>query len=216
MNRIFIGYESGSDIAFRVLRASLLKHASAPLEIRPLELSSLDFHRAHDPLASTEFTYTRFLVPSLCGFQGTALYMDCDMLCLGDVMELFALGLDGLALRVVKHVHEPVSAVKMGGKTQSRYPRKNWSSLMLLDCARLTAWTKEAVQGRSASWLHRFEPIADSLIGELPARWNALDRRDADTRLIHYTSGGPWLDACKDHPCAAIWFEHLSALDGTP
>ena len=40
------------------------------------------------PCQSTEFTYTRFLVPYLCGYQGKAIFIDCDMLCLGDIAEL--------------------------------------------------------------------------------------------------------------------------------
>jgi lipopolysaccharide biosynthesis glycosyltransferase len=138
--------------------------------------------------------------------------MDSDMLCLADVTELFALDLEPYALRVVKHAHEPAESVKMGGKPQTRYPRKNWSSLMLLNCPRLTAWTKENVETRAARWLHRFEPIPDESIGDLPAEWNALDRCDPGTKVIHYTGGGPWLSAYANHPCAAAWFKHRDAL----
>ena len=82
---IFIGWDSRFPEPADVLRYSLLKHSSIPLEIRYLKLDELELHRQHDPLASTEFTYSRFLVPHLCKFQGTALFLDNDMLCLGDV-----------------------------------------------------------------------------------------------------------------------------------
>lgn len=213
--RIFIGYEDKQQIAFEVLRFSIERYSSAPLDIRPLHLRVLEgdigFRRPPDPLQSTEFTYTRFLVPYLCGYKGVALYMDCDMVCLADIMELFALDLSRHWLRVVKHDHRPTSTVKMDGKVQTSYPRKNWSSLMLLNCRQLTCWTKEAVESASGRWLHRFEPIPDERIGDIASTWNVLDRYDAETRIIHYTAGGPWLAECRHHSYGDLWFRHLEA-----
>lgn len=118
--RIFIGYDSTQDIAYRVLRFSLLRHASIEIDIRPLVLPEImarhRWHRPHDPQQSTEFTYTRFLVPYLCGFEGTALFMDSDMLCLGDIAPLAKENLSECALRVVKHDQRPTSTIKMGGQ----------------------------------------------------------------------------------------------------
>lgn len=208
MNRIFIGWDPREDIAYHVLKYSLEKHSSQPLQIEPLVLTALDFPREPDPLASTEFTYTRFLAPHLCGFKGRALYMDCDMLCLADIAEVFALDLNGYALRVVKHDHRPTSKVKMDGRPQTQYPRKNWSSFMLLNCERLTMWTRENVLTQPARWLHRFEPIPDEDIGEIPRQWNVLDRYDADTKLIHYTEGGPWFEAYRHHPFGDLWLRY--------
>jgi hypothetical protein len=134
--RIFVGYEDRQAIAYEVLKYSLEKHSSSPLDIRPLRLRTLaeaiGFKRPHDPLQSTEFTYTRFLVPFLCDFKGSALYLDSDMLCLGDITELFELDLSTYWLRVVKHDYHPTTRIKMGDRIQTDYPRKNWSSLMLL------------------------------------------------------------------------------------
>ncbi len=205
MHRIFVGYDSREDIAYRVLKYSLEQHASEPLDIRPLVLRELDFPRPLDPLQSTEFTYTRFLVPHLCGFEGTALFMDCDMLAVGDIAEIFHLDLQDYALRVYKHDHRPTAAIKMDGKPQTQYPRKNWSSFMLMNCGRLTAWSKEAVLTQPARWLHRFEPIPDEQIGDIPKGWNVLDHYDAGTKLIHYTEGGPWFDRYKAHPYGDVW-----------
>lgn len=215
MNRVFVGYDSREDVAYQVLRYSLRKHASAPLDIRPLILKDLDLRR-EDPLASTEFTYSRFLVPHLCGYQGLAVFMDCDMVCPADMNEIFSLDMSDYWLRVVKHDHKPTSAVKMDGKPQTQYPRKNWSSFMLLNCEKLTLWTREAVQTKPPRWLHRFEDIPDERIGDIPATWNVLDRYDADTKLIHYTEGGPWFEQYKDHPYGDIWLgyyrEYLATL----
>ena len=205
MLRIFIGWDSRFPEPADVLRHSLLKHASIPLDIRYLKLDELDLNRVHDPRASTEFTYSRFLVPHLCGFKGKAVFMDNDMLCFSDVRELDDLDMDGLALRVVKHDYQPGNTVKMYGCEQSSYPRKNWSSLMLMNCERLSLWTKEVVATRTGAYLHRFQDIPDEEIGEIPDTWNTLDWMDDRTKLIHYTNGGPWFEAYRDHPHAGVW-----------
>ncbi len=205
--RIFIGFDSREAECSDILAYSLRAHSSIPLDVRYLDLRQLDFNRTQDPLQSTEFTYTRFLVPYLCGYQGKAIFMDCDMLCLGDIAELDALDMSDFALRVVQHDYKPTAATKMDGKAQTVYPRKNWSSLMLMNCARLKLWTKQVVETQSGAYLHRFQDIPDDQIGELPKTWNTLDWMDENTKLIHYTSGGPWFEACRDHPYGAVWLE---------
>jgi lipopolysaccharide biosynthesis glycosyltransferase len=206
MLRIFIGWDSRFPEPADVLSYSLRKHASIPLDIRYLKLDELDLHRQHDPLASTEFTYSRFLVPYLCGYEGKALFMDNDMLCFGDIRELDELDMRNLALRVVKHDHQPTNTVKMYGAVQTRYPRKNWSSLMIMNCAKLKLWTKEIVETQTGAYLHRFQDIPDEQIGEIPGTWNTLDWMDGSTKLIHYTNGGPWFREYEDHPHADVWF----------
>ena len=183
--RVFIGFDSREAECSDVLAYSLRAHSSIPLDIRYLDLRRLDFDRPRDPLQSTEFTYTRFLVPHLCGYQGKAVFMDCDMLCLGDIKELDELDMSGLTLRVVKHDYQPTAATKMDGKAQTVYSRKNWSSLMLMNCGRLGLWTKETVETQSGAYLHRFQGIPDEEIGEIPKTWNTLDWMDADTKLVH-------------------------------
>ena len=206
MLRIFIGWDSRFPEPADVLRYSLLKHSSIPLDIRYLKLDELKLNRTHDPLASTEFTYSRFLVPYLCNFQGKAIFMDNDMLCLGDVKELDDLDMSQHALRVVQHDYQPANGVKMYGCVQTSYPRKNWSSLMLMNCAKLRLWTKDVVETQTGAYLHRFQDIADELIGEMPKTWNTLDWMDATTKLIHYTNGGPWFEQYENHEHAGVWY----------
>jgi len=208
-HRIFIGYDPSQHISYEVLRFSLHKHASEPLDIQPIDAERLtDWNRASDPLASTPFTYTRFLVPYLVDYEGIALFMDGDMLALGDISELFRLPMDDLALRVRQHDYSPSETVKMGGKVQTQYPRKNWSSLMLMNCAKLTAWTKEAVETQTGAWLHRFEAIPDEQIGDISEEFNVLDHMTGPTKLLHYTSGGPWLEGCEGCDHADLWHSY--------
>lgn len=212
MLRIFIGWDSRFPEPADVLRHSLLEHASIPLDIRFLKLDDVGLDRTPDPRASTEFTYSRFLVPHLCGFAGKAIFMDNDMLCFADIKELDDLDMDGLALRVVKHDYRPVNAVKMYGCEQSSYPRKNWSSLMIMNCGKLTLWSKEVVATQTGAYLHRFQDIPDEQIGEIPSVWNSLDHLDENTKMIHYTNGGPWFEAYRDHPHADVWCRARDAM----
>lgn len=212
MLRIFIGWDSRFPEPADVLAFSLRRHSSIPLEIHYLKLEDLNLHRKHDPLASTEFTYSRFLPPHLCNFQGKAIFMDNDMLAFGDVAELDALDMSNLTLRVVQHEYRPENTVKMYGCPQTSYPRKNWSSLMIMNCAKLKLWSKEVVETQTGAYLHRFQDIADDQIGHVPAEWNMLDEMDDKTKLIHYTNGGPWFDAYKDHPHAAVWYRERDLM----
>lgn len=213
---VFIGWDSRFPEPADVLARSIQDHATIPVRIRFLKYRELQrdhgFDREYDPLASTEFTYTRFLVPYLMGYRGKALFLDNDMLCMGDIAELDRLDMAPYALRVVKHDHRPAEGVKMYGCPQTSYPRKNWSSLMLMDCERLTLWTKEVVETASGAYLHRFQDIADDRIGDVPPCWNRLDGYDEDTRLIHWTSGGPWFDEYRDCPGAHLWLEARERL----
>jgi hypothetical protein len=215
-HRIFLGYDPSQHIAYEVLKYSLEKHAREPIDVQPVDQDKIPgWNRKLDPLQSTPFTYTRFLVPWLCDYEGIALFMDSDMLALDDISELFHLPMDGLALRVRKHEYNPEATVKMGGKVQTQYPRKNWSSLMLMNNPELRVWSKDAVETQSGAWLHRFEPIPDEKIGDISEEWNVLDHMTGRTKLLHYTSGGPWLPGCEDADHADLWHQYREEYEST-
>lgn len=209
--RIFIGWDSRFPAPGQVLAYTLRKHASGPLDIRFLDYRHLrdcyNFEREHDPLATTEFTYSRFLVPYLCGYEGTALFLDNDMACFADIYEIAQYLSREQSLAVVQHEHNPTATTKMYGVQQTSYPRKNWSSLMLMNCDKLGLWTRRTVETASGAYLHRFEDIPDYLIGSIPKVWNSLDAMDEHTKIIHWTSGGPWFEQCRDCPHADVWKE---------
>jgi len=216
--RIFIGYDPRERAATNVLIDSLYQGSSKPLAITPLVTPQLEaqglFQRQRDPRQSTAFSFTRFLVPYLMGYRGWAIFMDCDMLCRGDIADLWRLRDETFALLCVQHEHVPQEQVKFLGEPQSAYPKKNWSSLMLLNCGRCTALTPEYVNRASGLELHRFHWLAgDHEIGALPEGWNHLvdvqDRdRAPDSTLLHWTLGGPWFrdQRTMGGELAAEWF----------
>src|SRR3546814_1870187 len=101
--------------------------------------------------------------------------MDDDMLVLDDIAKLWALRDDRYAVQVVKHDHVPQEDVKFLDKVQTKYEKKNWSSVMLFNCARCTALTPDYVNSATGLELHQFKWLGDDgLIGEIPHRWNYL------------------------------------------
>ena len=219
---IFIGYDPRERAATNVLIDSLYQHSSVPLAITPLVTPQLEaqglFWRERDPKQSTAFSFTRFLVPHLMGYEGWALFMDCDMLCRGDIKALWDLRDERYGAMCVQHEHVPGETVKFLGEVQSAYPKKNWSSLMLLNCSECTKLTLDYVNTASGLELHRFHWLGgDDVIGAVDAGWNHLvDVQAAPTapthqggpRLLHWTLGGPWFREQRTMGglLAAEWF----------
>lgn len=213
MRKVFIGFDPKEKAAFAVAQYSLMRHASVPVAVTPLILRTLPMTRSWDNRQSTEFSFSRFLVPYLCNYQGWALFMDCDMMFRADVEELFSFADDRYAVMVVKHDYEPKTDTKFLGHVQTKYPRKNWSSVMLFNCARCTALTKHAVNTMGGPWLHQFE-WADE-IGELPVEWNHLVGEydpNPDAKLVHWTLGGPYFQEYFDAEFAAEWWQNRDRM----
>jgi hypothetical protein len=211
MIRIFIGYDPREAVAFSVLAHSIHSRASQPVAIAPLMLSQLDglLWRERHPLQSSDFSFSRFLTPHLCGYEGWALFMDCDMLVQDDVARLWSLRDERYAVQVVKHDHVPKETTKFLGQPQTQYEKKNWSSVMLFNNARCRALTLEYVNSASGLDLHRFRWLeSEDLIGEIPHRWNHLVGYDAPEGSVgnaHFTVGGPYFRQWRDCEYAEEW-----------
>ena len=222
MIRVFIGYDSVEAVAFNVLSHSINARSSEPVQVAPVMLDQLKgvYRRERNPLQSTDFSFSRFLVPWLCDFQGWALFMDCDMLMRDDIAKLWKLRDERFAVQVVKHVHVPKEEIKFEGNVQTKYEKKNWSSVMLLNCAKCTALTPDYVNRATGLELHQFKWLGDdALIGAIPAGWNHLVGYDAyrpEASLVHFTIGGPWFDAYKSSEYADEWFSERKAMLAAP
>lgn len=218
MIQVFIGFDARETVAFNVLSHSIQARASEPVAVVPMMLSQLKgvLTRPRDPLQSTDFSFSRFLVPFLSGYAGWSLFMDCDMLMLEDVASLWSLRDERYAVMVVKHNHVPRETVKFLGEPQSKYEKKNWSSVMLFNNAKCQTLTPDYVNTASGLELHQFKWLEnDELIGALPERWNHLvgynpPRQDA--ALVHYTLGGPYFPEYADCEYSGQWRAERDAM----
>ncbi len=219
MLQIFIGYDPKETVAYHVLGHSILRRSSVPIAIAPLVQKQLKdlYWRKRGPTESTEFSLTRFLVPALSGFEGWSIFMDCDMLCRADIAEL-ARHIEtqkDKAVLVCKHDYVPKTDRKFLGQLQTRYARKNWSSLMAFNNALCRSLTPDYVNGASGLDLHRFAWTADSSIGDLPLEWNWLVgeyERNPAAKIVHFTIGGPYFDEYRTCDYADEWFAELESL----
>jgi len=218
MIRVFIGFDPREALAFSVLSYSIHARASQSVMIAPLMLSQLQgvLTRERHPLQSTDFSFSRFLTPFLSEFAGWSVFMDCDMLVLDDIAQLFAMRDDRYAVMVVKHEHVPKESHKFLNEPQTAYQKKNWSSVMLFNNARCRALTPEYVNTASGLELHQFKWLGnDDLIGAIPDRWNHLvgcSPPSNDVSLVHHTLGGPYFDECRDCEYAEEWRQELMAM----
>jgi hypothetical protein len=210
--RVFIGFDSKEVVAYHVLCQSILERSSVPVSFTPISLDSLRgvFTRDRNQLQSTEFSFSRFLAPYLSGYEGWSLFLDCDMLFRRDIAELWALRDDRFAVMCCKHDYEPAEDVKFLGQVQTKYEKKNWSSVMLFNNARCAALTPEFVNTATGLQLHQFKWLGDdSEIGDLPLSWNHLVGvydHDPNAANVHFTEGGPYFHDYSGVDYSEEWF----------
>lgn len=197
MINVFVGYDPNEVRAFHVFSQSIQDHASVPVSITPVRLSQLEWchQRERHPLASTEFSISRFLVPYLSKYEGWSIFVDCDFLARADIHELWKLRDERYAVMVCQHDYQPEEEKKFLGAVQTKYTRKNWSSLIMFNNARCKVLTPEYVETAPGLSLHRFEWLKDREIGSLPLEWNWLAdvyQHNEQAKMVHYTLGGPY------------------------
>jgi lipopolysaccharide biosynthesis glycosyltransferase len=207
---VFVGYDPREAIVYHVCCNSIIRNASAPVAIVPVALNLFsDYQETHTD-GSNHFIYTRFLVPWLMGWKGRAIFIDGDMIVRGDIIELYnSLGLDK-DVAVVKHDYQTKQTEKYMGAKNENYPRKNWSSVIVWNCASFPnrRLTPEFVMASTGAFLHRFTWLADERIQELPPEWNWLPDEygpNPDAKLLHYTLGTPCFHEYANTPQNDEW-----------
>jgi hypothetical protein len=210
--KIFIGYEKKYPEMFEVCRASIRKYNS-DIEIIPLIKEGIkEYSRPYEG-ESTDFAFTRFLVPHLSNYEGISIFCDGDFLWRCNPEELLNYVHRGKAVSVVKH---PILVTelhrKMDDKTNRPYPKKYWSSLMVFNNSFCRDLTPEVVNTVKAGWLHRLSWANG--ISEIPATYNYLVGYYgfANPKVVHFTDGGPWLDEYRNVPFANEWLELYDTL----
>jgi hypothetical protein len=210
MISVFIGYDPREAIAYHVCSNSIIRTASEQVSLNPLALRALAGYEEKHTDGSNQFIYSRFLVPHLMNYQGWAIFLDGDMLLRDDIAKLWELRDDSKAVVVVKHDYQTRKAEKYLGAKNENYPRKNWSSVVLWNCAHPLnrTLTPEFVGSATGAQLHRFTWIPDDLIGELPKVWNWLPDefgRNDEAKLLHWTLGTPCFHDFAKEPMAEEW-----------
>lgn len=210
---IAIGFDPRETAAYHVLEQSIINRTTQPVAIIPLHEPMLSgFDGQQD--GTNAFIYSRFLVPELMDFRGWAIYVDSDMLLRSDLAELWALRDETKAVMVCRHEYETKTFRKLIGtpmeSQNEHYPRKNWSSMILWNCGhpQNRILTREFVAEAGGRRLHRFEWLADDLVGSVPLSWNHLvgdyqHRADAD--LVHFTYGAPGFPYYRNSDYADEW-----------
>ena len=208
MIHLFCGYDPREAIGFHVFVASVLTRTRMPVCIYPLDAKGL-------PEGSNNFTLSRFLVPWFMRFKGRAIFADAaDQLMMDDIVKLDMLFDPTKAVQVVKRPdYESRHPRKYVGTAmecdQSNYSRKNWASLMLINCEH-EAWAKmtpERIKISRPLDLLQLKFCGDS-IGELPARWNVLVDEGDDPEgaaICHWTAGIPAFPHYASAPAAEQW-----------
>lgn len=134
------------------------------------------------------FTPLRFMPPELMGYQGRAVVVDPDVFAVGDVWDLLSRDMQGAAI---------MCRPRSGHKEKQGVLA---TSVMLLDCAKLTHWQCEQqfnelfeFKRDYAQWIGLFYEDR-STIKLFENEWNDFDKLTSATKMLHNTKRRtqPW------------------------
>ena len=210
MINVFIGFDEGEKVSYHILSESIRRQSSVPVSITPLCLSNIpEFKRELQPNQSTEFAFSRFLVPYLSDYKGWSLFLDSDMMFRDDIKNLWNMIDKDKSIMCCKHDYVPKQNVKFRGAKNEPFPKKNWSSFMLMNNERCKMLTKEFVETATGLELHQFKWTHEENIGELPLEWNWLVSEydyNKNAKNVHWTLGGPYFKDYAKSDYADEWF----------
>lgn len=209
---LFVGHDDREAIGSVVFAQSVYDQCAGPVAVARIGCKG-----GNDRDGSNAFTYQRFLIPCYMHYRGWAIFIDgVDCLLRGDIAEVMEMRNSSYAVQVVKRLkYTTRDSVKYRGteleSPNNDYIRKNWSSVVLWNCAHLAneQLTPEFVANKDGSYLHQFGWLSNRYVGELPERWNVLIGEDgedcADAKLVHYTLGLPAFAHYRDSLYADEW-----------
>jgi len=134
------------------------------------------------------FTPLRFMPPKLMGYEGRALLVDPDVFAVGDVYELLSRDMQGKGV---------MGRYRSANKNKAQCVA---TSVMLMDCARLTHWDCERefhelfeFTRDYKEWMCLRHESPDN-VGYFEPEWNDFDRLTENTRMLHNTKRRtqPW------------------------
>ncbi len=194
--KVYIGTEPAQWLPTEVLKHSARRRTKGEIEFHELKGIPIKLNLK----MYTGFSFYRFAIPEACQFEGRALYLDADIVVLSDLEELFQKEMEGKG--VLSRPNTPVSW---------------YTSVMLLDCAKLTHWRVQEwatmINGKIASYTGTLwgDPSGLSYrdFGPLEEKWNGLEAADETTKILHYTNvpTQPW--KVPGNPLAPIFLREL-------
>ena len=210
MIRLAIGYDYREAVAYHTFVQSIIEKATMPVTVLPLARNLISNYSDLATDGSNQFIISRFLTPSLANFEGWFIYVDGDLICNDDVATLWEMRDENYAVQCVKHDYKTKFENKYFGNKNENYPRKNWSSVIMWNCAHPSnrVLTPEFVSQHDGKYLHRFSWLNDHEIGELPIRWNWLSTEyedNPDAGFIHYTLGTPCFEDWSECGMSDYW-----------
>lgn len=212
--RLVVGFDQREAVAYHVFVQSVILKSSKPISFFPLSSNAIYFYTENHTDRTNAFTYSRFLTPFLMNFEGWAVYLDGDMVCQEDISLLWGLRDSSKAVQVVKHDYKTKSKKKYLNNINIDYPKKNWSSVIIWNCAhpKNRLLTPDLISSSDGKFLHRFMWLDEEDIGEIPVEWNWLAIEyppNPNAKLIHYTLGTPCFSEYSQTDMSEIWHSAL-------
>ena len=216
--KVYVGSDITQELAVPVLRYSIEKHCSQPVEV--ISMTPFPVEDPTDPRQRkrTGFSFSRFNIPYLNGFRGKAIYMDADMLVFSDIAELWNMPMDGKKILIQEDLTDYQASTdhKYDGAPQKRTKQ---CAVMVIDCEKCQWDVKEIVQGLD-DWKYSYEELMydfcllkeDEIGYKIPFRWNSLEYWDERTSNVHYTDvrTQPWVSPHNDF--GYVWFELVQEM----
>ena len=221
--RVFVGADRSQLLAVKVLAHSIERHTQLPVDVQPMV--DLPVRVPQDPLnwQRTGFSFSRFCIPALAGYQGKALYLDADMLVFKDIAPLWNIPFDGAKVIIQEEI--PEDRAQTNQKVGAPKKRIKQCAVMLLDCDRLTWKIDNIIEGFDQG-RYNYEKLMydlcilneDEIKYAVPFAWNSMEYYEpGETALLHYTDMAtqPWVYAQNEH--GSLWLEEVRLMlkDGT-
>lgn len=222
--RVFLGFDQNEAAGFHTCAHSIMTRASRPVSIQPIALNQIPGWKRNNPSdkpGATDFSFARFLVPYLCGYQGHAIFIDgADMLVTTDIAKLWDMIDYSKAVQCVQIPKYDVEPVKMWDQPNSWYPRKQWSAVTIWNCGHYhnRTLTPDFVAKATGAELHRFVWLNEDRIGNLPMEWNHLvdvfpRKQEEVPAILHFTYGLPTVWDYKDDDAIDRWYEECALMN---
>lgn len=219
MLKVYAGYDQREEVGYHVFTSSILERTTIPVSITPLNKRALETELRE---GTNAFTLSRFLVPYMNNYMGFAVFMDgADMLVNTDLRRIVERVDMSCAAQVVKHDYSTLHPRKyIGTKMEARnsdYERKNWASMMIMNCEH-PAWksiSPDYLATAKILDILQLSFLSDKDIGDLPVEWNWLADEygeNENAKVIHWTAGVPGFPYYSNAPHADLWHRQLKRV----